>query len=71
MNLLAYTMNILHQTNPVAIYLCLKDTKLQAATIQKLPKLTTFFNDWSYFEHTLEEFKHYPLEPGKVRKYCA
>ncbi len=24
-----------------------------------------------YFEHTLEEFKHYPLKPGKVRKYCA
>jgi hypothetical protein len=71
MNLLAFAMNTLRQTDPEATYLCLKDTDLQAATIQELPKLTTFFNDWSYFEHTIEEFKHYPLEAGKVRKYRA
>lgn len=71
MNLLAYAINVLRHTDKDASYICLKDTNLQAATIQELPKLTSFFNDWSYFEHTLEEFKHYQLAPGKVRKYRA
>ena len=71
MNLLAYAMNILRQSDKDAAYICLKDTNLQAATIQELPKLTTFFNDWSYFEHTIEEFRHYQLAPGKVKKYRA
>ncbi len=69
MNLLAYAMNILRQYDPQATYLNLNDSNLQAATIQELPNITEFLKNWSYFEHTLEEFKHFTLEPGKTKKY--
>lgn len=69
MNLLAYAMNILRQYDPSATYLHITDNTKQAATIQELPKLQDFLNDWSYFEHTKEDFRHFNLEPGKFKRY--
>ncbi len=62
-------MNILRQCDPTAAYLSITDPDKQAATIQELPKIQDFLRDWSCFEHTLAEFKHFTLEPGKTKKY--
>ncbi len=69
MNLLAYGMNIFRQHDPQAAYLKISDKDRQAATIQELPKLTDFLKDWSYFEHSIEEFKNFRLDAGKTKKY--
>lgn len=69
MNMLAFRMNILKKKDPTATYQNLHDPNKQASTIQELPCLEDFLDDWSCFKHIKSDFRNFTLDAGRTKKF--
>lgn len=69
LNMLAYAISVLRRADPSATFLHLTNNKLQAGTIQEMPRFQDFYHNWVKFDHVMENFRTYRLDGNKTRRF--